>query len=1214
MQRKRGFLTKVKAVRAAALLVAVTFCWMLAPALGASDAASAPTNVTVTNATGVTGTGATLNGTLNPSGAATTYQFEYGTTTSYGSVTAQFSAGDGTAIVSVNTAVSGLQPGTLFHFALIATNSAGTTTSGDGTFTTPSAPAISTPTASGIDASSATLNGTVNPSGATVTDCHFDFGTTNAYGSAVSCSPAPGSGTTDVPVSGALTALLPGTTYHFRLVATNSVNTSDSNDQTFSTAALQPTVTASLPTSVTSTGATLNGAVNPNGADTTYFFEFGATTAYGQRTAQQDTGAGTSATAAAAVLSALQPGATIHWRLVASNSAGKSFSSDQTLTLPSAAPAVITTTGVALTDMTAMLSGSVNPNGADTTYRFDYGLTTAYGQSTASTDVGSGTNVLGESADIAGLAPGTTYHFRIEATNSNGTSLGLDQTFTTLPAPPTVATLPANAITSTAATVNGTVNPNGADTSYHFEFGLTTSYGQSTTAEDAGSGNSSVNVSANLSDLQPGATYHFRLVATNPGGTGFGADMTFTVLECGSGCDHDSGVALTDTTATLNGSVNPNGADTTYRFDYGLTTAYGQSTASTDIGSGTNLLSESADIAGLAPGTTYHFRIEATNSNGTSLGLDQTFTTLPAPPTVATLPANAITSTAATVNGTVNPNGADTSYHFEFGLTTSYGQRTSADDAGSGNSAVNVSANLSGLQPGATYHFRLVATNPGGTGFGADMTFTASSAAPAVITTAGVALTDTTAMLSGSVNPNGADTTYRFDYGLTTAYGQSTASTDVGSGTNVLGESADIAGLAPGTTYHFRIEATNSNGTSLGLDQTFTTLPAPPTVATLPANAITSTAATVNGTVNPNGADTSYHFEFGLTTSYGQSTSAEDAGSGNSAVNVSANLSGLQPGRDVSLPSGGDKPRRDRVRGRHDVHGLKRGADRDHRAGRGHHPDDGDAERVHQPQRRRHGLQLRLGHHDELRSDNDDSEHPCWDRPGHGVGRDHGAYSRDDVSLPDRRDEWRREPEPRTRRVIHDRAGPAGCRHTGTGRDHFDHRHPQRLCQSQWRRYELPLRVRHDDRLRSEHADPGCRPGHEPDRRQRALVRSHAGNDVPLPDRRHQLRWDEIRRRHDVCDRARRARRDHGGGLGSPARLGTAVGDDQSPWRRHDVCLRVRNHDRVRPEHRVGGSELRYVRPAGGHRIDRAIAGNAVPLPGDRDQFGWHDCRRRSGV
>ena len=93
-------------------------------------------------------------------------------------------------------------------------------------------------------------------------------------------------------------------------------------------------------------------------------------------------------------------------------------------------------------------------------------------------------------------------------------------------------------------------------------------------------------------------------------------------------------------------------------------------------------------------------------------------------PIVATGAGTPSGPSAATVGGTVNPKGTATTWTVEYGPTTDYGSTTSPVDAGSGTTDVPVSAELSGLTPATEYHFRIVATNAGGTAAGADATFT----------------------------------------------------------------------------------------------------------------------------------------------------------------------------------------------------------------------------------------------------------------------------------------------------------------------------------------------------------------------------------------------------------------------------------------------------------------------------------------------------------
>ncbi len=182
---------------------------------------------------------------------------------------------------------------------------------------------------------------------------------------------------------------------------------------------------------------------------------------------------------------------------------------------------------------------------------------------------------------------------------------------------------------------------------------------------------------------------------------------------------------VTGTTATLRGSVNPNGQATNYNFDWGTTTGYGQTTT-TSADSGTGAKSVSAAIAGLTPGTTYHYRLSASNASGPSNGTDQTFTTPPLA-SVSTGGPSSVTSTSAVVNGVVNPQGHSTTYFFQYGTTTSYGVQTSPARAGRGTTNVAVHQTLTGLAPGTPYHYRIVAQNSGGTATGGDQALTTTS-------------------------------------------------------------------------------------------------------------------------------------------------------------------------------------------------------------------------------------------------------------------------------------------------------------------------------------------------------------------------------------------------------------------------------------------------------------------------------------------------------
>src|SRR4029077_16678446 len=129
----------------------------------------------------------------------------------------------------------------------------------------------------------------------------------------------------------------------------------------------------------------------------------------------------------------------------------------------------------------------------------------------------------------------------------------------------------------------------------------------------------------------------------------------------------------------------------------------------------------------------------------------------------------------------------------------------------------------------------------------------------------------------------------QFEWGKTTAYGQFTPAQSVGAGSTALAVSAGLVGLTPNATYHYRLVATNSAGTTHGSDRMFRAL-GPPIVVTGAASSITKTAAHTNGTVNPRGAATTAHFQWGTTTAYGKSTATQSLAAGALPVAVAAAL------------------------------------------------------------------------------------------------------------------------------------------------------------------------------------------------------------------------------------------------------------------------------------------------------------------------------------
>jgi hypothetical protein len=213
------------------------------------------------------------------------------------------------------------------------------------------------------------------------------------------------------------------------------------------------------------------------------------------------------------------------------------------------------------------------------------------------------------------------------------------------------------------------------------------------------------------------------------------------------------------------------------------------------------------------------------------LGLTLASAAQAASPTVTTESATSIGQKAATLRADVNPHGAATTYAFQYGTTSAYGAQTPAHAAGSGTTARRVTFRLTGLTPGVRYHFRVIASNAGGTSTGADRSFKTAlppAKPPAVLGSAPFGPSANGVTFTALLNPGAATTTYRFQYGTSTAYGLETFGKSIAAG--VLPQSVDfrINSLAPRTTYHFRVVASNRAGTTYGPDTIAQTGPFPP--------------------------------------------------------------------------------------------------------------------------------------------------------------------------------------------------------------------------------------------------------------------------------------------------------------------------------------------------------------------------------------------------
>lgn len=288
-----------------------------------------------------------------------------------------------------------------------------------------------------------------------------------------------------------------------------------------------------------------------------------------------------------------------------------------------------------------------------------------------------------------------------------------------------------------------------------------------------------------------------------------------------------------DTYGGFTGTVNPNGQETTYYFEYGRTLRYGGHSPSRpqSIGSGTtDVPVASPDIAGLIPGSIYHYRLVAANAAATVYSDDKTFTTCAAEgcaaPTVTTEPADNVTSFSATLNAAVNPNGGSYANCF-FGYSTDPSVTsglvtTGAINAGHDNFSHRVSADITGLDPATTYYAVPACQNDVDLSDGAIVSFTTAPAP--VVTTGGVsAVGTTTATVSATLTGATDNAMCRFDYGRSTRYGGHTADVPEGTASDAGSFIGVPKHLASAALYHYRAVCSFGATEVTGADRTFTT-------------------------------------------------------------------------------------------------------------------------------------------------------------------------------------------------------------------------------------------------------------------------------------------------------------------------------------------------------------------------------------------------------
>lgn len=307
--------------------------------------------------------------------------------------------------------------------------------------------------------------------------------------------------------------------------------------------------------------------------------------------------------------------------------------------------------------------------------------------------------------------------------------------------PPTVSIGSPSSVAYTTAHLGGSVNPEGSETTYQFQYSTEPEFLGWTAAGEprsAGSGSSAVEVEEDLTGLAPNTTYLVRLVAVNAEGTQEAATEapypTFTTLEVAAPTVSIAAPsALTGTSAVFSGEINPgapagNPAAFDVEWHFACAPECPGLTGGTVPADAEGHTVEAA-TTGLLPGVHYEVSLIASNAGGQAAAGPEGFTTQVIVPQLVETSAH-VQITEATLQAQVNPSGAETTYHFEYGPTAAYGHSTPATTIPAGNTAVKASAVVMGLSPATAYHYRVVISNSAGTVEGPDKTLTTVSTGP----------------------------------------------------------------------------------------------------------------------------------------------------------------------------------------------------------------------------------------------------------------------------------------------------------------------------------------------------------------------------------------------------------------------------------------------------------------------------------------------------
>jgi len=365
------------------------------------------------------------------------------TTNAPGDVPMLSNSTGGTAVLGTNGSpvvigTAFIIPGGSYYLGVQNPNTAGATYAVNVTFhLLPAAPSLLTLAATGVTETNAILNAAVLPNGLNTT-VYFEYGLNTNYGLFSASTLLTVNLTSTNLVGIGVTNLLPGTIYHFQAIGTNSLGTNYGGDLTLTNLAILPTVITAPATNILATTATLDAFVNPGGAPTLLYFEYGLST-------NGWTNAATTLFSPSLFLTNnlnatnyfgigvtnLVPGSVYYFQAIATNNLGTNYGGILTFTNPFAGPLPFAFTAPATlaNGTNAQLNGFATPNGSAASAWFEWGTSTNYGVITPAVALGTNDNVVFVTNSITGLITNVPYHFHLVVSNTVGVTYGFDQVF-----------------------------------------------------------------------------------------------------------------------------------------------------------------------------------------------------------------------------------------------------------------------------------------------------------------------------------------------------------------------------------------------------------------------------------------------------------------------------------------------------------------------------------------------------------------------------------------------------------------------------------------------------------------------------------------------------------------------------------------------------------------------------------------------------------------